>query len=78
MRKYDTIKQPPNYFMQGFWLGLTFGVLGAIVILGRDNSPEETLGEATPAEITETVGETVAEEITPETPENPPLPIAQG
>ncbi|MEI6043582.1 MAG: hypothetical protein WCS37_04215 [Chloroflexota bacterium] len=52
MRKYD--KEPRrNYFGQGFRLGLIFGTLGALIILGRDQSPQQTL-ETPPAETTET------------------------
>lgn len=78
MRKYQIEKPRPNYFMQGFWIGLTFGVIGAIVILGRDSSPEETLGEVAPAEISAPAVEEVAAETETDFPENPPMPIAQG
>jgi hypothetical protein len=67
MRPYERQKRK-NYFSQGFWIGLAFGVLGAVVILGRDTSPEATLGEIE----TETSTETVT------TIEPPPTPIAQG
>jgi hypothetical protein len=42
MRKYVEEKRP-NYFVQGFRLGLIFGTIGALVILGRDRSPAQTL-----------------------------------
>lgn len=58
MRKYDNEKRR-DYFVQGFRIGLVFGIIGALVILGRDNSPQQTLLEsgATP-QTTETEIET--------------------
>jgi hypothetical protein len=58
MRKYD--KEPRrNYFVQGFRLGLIFGALGAIIILGRDHSPQQTLE----AEATNNIGSEAAESV---------------
>lgn len=45
MRRYDKEKLP-DYFAQGFRLGLVFGVIGALIILGRDASPEQTMLES--------------------------------
>jgi hypothetical protein len=51
MRKYD--KEPRrNYFVQGFRLGLIFGTLGAIIILGRDHSPQQTIPQAETTDVT--------------------------
>ncbi len=40
MNKYKTSdKRPPAYFSQGFWIGLIFGALGAVIVLGRRDMP---------------------------------------
>lgn len=78
MRKYDIEKQQA-YFAQGFRIGLVFGVLGALIILGRDHSPKQTLPEPEPVVATlDTPTETPAIPEIP-APEIPaPGPIAQG
>lgn len=42
MRKYSEEK-PKNVFLQGFWLGLIFGTIGALVILSRRGPSGPTL-----------------------------------
>ncbi len=51
MRPYEN-EPRRDYFIQGFRLGLLFGVVGALIILGRDSSPQKTL------ESSETASET--------------------
>ncbi len=36
-RKAKDVEKIPDYFAQGFRLGLVFGIAGALVILGRNN-----------------------------------------
>lgn len=36
-RKAKDAEKSPDYFVQGFRLGLVFGIAGALVILGRNN-----------------------------------------
>ncbi|HEX2913831.1 MAG TPA: hypothetical protein VH186_23705 [Chloroflexia bacterium] len=43
MRNYDLSVPRPNYFAQGFRLGLIFGTLGALIMLGRRGNPKTTL-----------------------------------
>jgi len=66
MRSYQKNRKPQDYFGQGFRLGLVFGVLGAIIILGRDHSPQQTIPERTPAEPAFSSKATPAEIIAPE------------
>ncbi len=47
MRRYEKARKT-NPFAEGFRLGLIFGALGAIIILGRDSSPQQPLEGATP------------------------------
>jgi hypothetical protein len=40
----DDFKKPrQDYFAQGFRLGLVFGALGALIMLGRRGKPNATL-----------------------------------
>lgn len=57
MRQYKTAKQAekPNYFAQGFRLGLVSGALGALVILGRYNRPVITTTATSSSGATTTV-----------------------
>jgi hypothetical protein len=81
MDRYE-IEKKPDYFAQGFRLGLFFGILGALVMLGRDRSPAQTIPElATSAEPTTLpAAETEAEPTITEQPVEIPVPrpIAQG
>lgn len=44
MRVYDESKTPrQDYFAQGFRLGLVFGAIGALIMLGRRGRPNATL-----------------------------------
>ncbi len=47
MRRYQKSKQS-NPFGQGFIFGLIFGSLGALIMLGRDRTPEQTLAGILP------------------------------
>lgn len=41
---FDDSKKPrQDYFAQGFRLGLIFGALGALIMLGRRGKPASTL-----------------------------------
>ena len=44
MQVYDEYKTPrQDYFAQGFRLGLIFGAIGALIMLGRRGRPSATL-----------------------------------
>ncbi len=43
MQVYEKKPLPQDYFAQGFRLGLVFGALGALIILGRHGKPGATL-----------------------------------
>jgi hypothetical protein len=44
MQVYDEFKTPrQDYFAQGFRLGLVFGAIGALIMLGRRGKANATL-----------------------------------
>lgn len=44
MQRYEKSKPPStDPFAQGFWLGLVFGTIGALIMLGRRGKPNATL-----------------------------------
>jgi hypothetical protein len=42
MKPYTAKPEPRrDYFMQGFWLGIFFGIIGSLFVLGSKTNPRE-------------------------------------